>query len=174
MTRYSSRMKTHLRKPVSFSPRATHSASRARTTEAEVEEPHGTTPNSCGTEKILPQWVWHYRTLLHLRDRLLRTHHEHAKEVATPAEMRGVEVVDNAQEQLDRERLWAELATETDQLFEVDCALQRIHDGLYGLCEETGHPIPPERLRAIPWTRYCRTTAEQREEEKDRGESHRD
>jgi RNA polymerase-binding transcription factor DksA len=90
-------------------------------------------------------------------------HTEHAKEAATSTEMLGIDAVDTAQEQSNRDLLWSELAAEDDQLFEVDCALQRIRDGLYGLCEETGHVIPPERLRAVPWTRYCRSAAENRE-----------
>jgi RNA polymerase-binding transcription factor DksA len=129
----------------------------------ETEQPQGTTPNSSGHERIPPQWAWHYRTLLHLRDRLMRAHAEHSTEAVAPADRLGVDVADTAQEQTDRDVLWAELGNEADKLFEIDCALQRIHDGVYGFCEESGHAIPPERLRAIPWTRYCRTTAEQRE-----------
>ena len=51
------------------------------------------------------------------------------------------------------------LAAERDPLFEIDCALQRIHDGTYGFCETTGHPIAPRRLREAPWERYCRTVS---------------
>lgn len=40
-------------------------------------------------------------------------------------------------------------------LAEVDAALKRIDDGTYGICEVCGKPIGEERLRAIPWTRYC-------------------
>ena len=136
------------------------------------EEPQPNTPNSDHPEHIPPQWRWHYRTLLGLRDRLARAHAEHAKEVVTPAEMLGVDVADTAQEQLDRDLLWAELGSEDDRLFEIDCALQRIRDGVYGFCEETGHVIPPERLRAVPWTRYGRVVAEQREKHPRRAHKH--
>jgi RNA polymerase-binding transcription factor DksA len=37
----------------------------------------------------------------------------------------------------------------------IDAALKRIQDGTYGICEVGGEPIPPERLRAIPWARTC-------------------
>ena len=40
-------------------------------------------------------------------------------------------------------------------LHEIDDALQRIEDGLYGICEGTGSPIPKARLEAQPWARYC-------------------
>jgi DnaK suppressor protein len=40
-------------------------------------------------------------------------------------------------------------------LTEIDDALGRIEDGTYGICEGRGEPIPKERLKAIPWARYC-------------------
>ena len=39
-------------------------------------------------------------------------------------------------------------------LIEIEAALQRIHDGRYGICEGTGKPIGKKRLDAIPWARY--------------------
>jgi RNA polymerase-binding protein DksA len=38
---------------------------------------------------------------------------------------------------------------------EIDAALQRIEEGTYGICENCGKPISPERLAAIPWARLC-------------------
>lgn len=49
------------------------------------------------------------------------------------------------------------------QVREMDDALQRIEAGDYGVCEETGEEIEPQRLRAIPWTRLSLEGAEQRE-----------
>jgi DnaK suppressor protein len=40
-------------------------------------------------------------------------------------------------------------------LTEIDDALGRIEDGTYGVCQGRGEPIPKERLKAIPWARYC-------------------
>jgi len=118
------------------------------------------TPNSSGPERIPPQWAWHYRTLLGLRERLLRVHAKHIAQTITPAEMLGSDVTESSQEHEDRDALWTLLGNETDQLFEVDCALQRIRDGTYGLCEKTGHVIPAERLHAVPWTRYSLEAAQ--------------
>ncbi|MCW2965764.1 MAG: transcriptional regulator, TraR/DksA family [Actinomycetia bacterium] len=42
-----------------------------------------------------------------------------------------------------------------ETLVEIDAALQRIEDGVYGICEVCGKPIGAERLSAIPWTRLC-------------------
>ena len=119
------------------------------------DEPHGNTPNSCEPERIPSQWSWHYRTLVHLRERLLRAPAEPSAARVTPDEMCGVEVLDHADQENDRELLWKKLENLDDKLFEVDCALQRIHDGVYGFCEKTGHPIPAERLRETPWARYA-------------------
>ena len=40
-------------------------------------------------------------------------------------------------------------------LVEIEGALSRIEDGTYGICEGCNEPISKERLKAIPWTRYC-------------------
>lgn len=49
------------------------------------------------------------------------------------------------------------------QLVEIEMALSRIENGVYGICEETEEPIEPERLLAIPWTRLSIEGAEIRE-----------
>ena len=36
---------------------------------------------------------------------------------------------------------------------EVDAALRRVEEGTYGIDEETGEPIDPERLAAMPTAR---------------------
>ena len=153
-------MKTHSHQP----PPDTGDVLQTKHPPAAADAP-GSTPNSCRPAQPPPSWAWHFRTLVHLRDRLMQAHAEHATEVAAPVEMSGKDVADTAQEQLDRDVLWAELAAEDDRLFEVDRALQRIRDGAYGFCEETGRPIPAERLRAIPWARYCRAVAAQHEQQ---------
>jgi sigma-B regulation protein RsbU (phosphoserine phosphatase) len=43
----------------------------------------------------------------------------------------------------------------TDLLAEVDAALQRIDEGMYGRCEVCQDPIEPERLIADPLIRFC-------------------
>ena len=53
-------------------------------------------------------------------------------------------------EQADRTRL---LERERELLAEVERVLGRLRAGRYGIDEETGEPIPYERLVAIPWAR---------------------
>jgi DnaK suppressor protein len=47
-------------------------------------------------------------------------------------------------------------------LKEVESALKRVASGTYGLCEGCGEDITPNRLKAIPWARYCLTCEELR------------
>lgn len=43
------------------------------------------------------------------------------------------------------------------ELAEIDAALERLHRSpeRFGICEDTGEPIPFERLDVIPWARTC-------------------
>ncbi|WP_447978274.1 TraR/DksA family transcriptional regulator [Candidatus Nitrospira bockiana] len=38
---------------------------------------------------------------------------------------------------------------------QLDEALRRLDEGTYGICEDCGEPISPERLKAIPFARRC-------------------
>lgn len=42
-------------------------------------------------------------------------------------------------------------------LEQAEEALERIEDGVYGICAECGAAIPVARLEAIPHTKYCVT-----------------
>jgi DnaK suppressor protein len=41
------------------------------------------------------------------------------------------------------------------QLRLVEEALDRVRSGDFGVCLACEHPIPPKRLQALPWARYC-------------------
>jgi DnaK suppressor protein len=45
--------------------------------------------------------------------------------------------------------------SERKLLQEIDDALQRIEEGIYGICQGTGQPISKARLEAQPWARHC-------------------
>lgn len=45
-------------------------------------------------------------------------------------------------------------AQERKLIREIDEAIKRIDEGVFGLCELTGKPIPADRLEELPWTRY--------------------
>ena len=55
-------------------------------------------------------------------------------------------------------------------LVEIEAALARMDDGTYGICEETGDPIPFARLLLEPTTRYTVEALEVIEDERRRGE----
>lgn len=51
-----------------------------------------------------------------------------------------------------------DLGLEADQkrlLKEIDDALQRLDEGIYGWCANCGRAIPKERLEALPYAKYC-------------------
>ena len=47
-------------------------------------------------------------------------------------------------------------------LKEIESALARCAGGTYGVCEACSEEISPNRLKAIPWARYCVTCQELR------------
>ncbi|MEQ9097317.1 MAG: hypothetical protein RIE32_13760 [Phycisphaerales bacterium] len=54
-------------------------------------------------------------------------------------------------------------AAERNLIKEIDAALKRIADGVFGLCVATGKPIRKERLQELPWARYSIDAARQLE-----------
>jgi RNA polymerase-binding transcription factor DksA len=111
---------------------------------------------------IPAKWLWHYNTLRRLRAELAEAHREHRAEASAPLERGGTDCVDTAADLRELDTLRAELAIEGAELAEIDAALERLHRGTYGLCEATGEPIAPLRLRAVPWTRFSAAAAAER------------
>ncbi len=58
---------------------------------------------------------------------------------------------DQAVDFLEIQKEQSLLVNEQALLTEVNRALQRIDEGVYGLCVVCGNPIPEKRLEAIPW-----------------------
>ncbi len=52
---------------------------------------------------------------------------------------------------VERERDLALSAQAQQAVEEIDAALRRLENKVYGICVESGLPIPKERLEAIPW-----------------------
>jgi RNA polymerase-binding transcription factor DksA len=123
----------------------------------EVPKPtHKPTPLSPAAERISPNWPWHHRTLIQLRDRLLTDRANQISEASQPMEPHSSHLADSATDEFDHQLAASELDAEDNQLYEVVDAIKRILDGTYGKCELTGKSIPAARLRAIPWTRYSK------------------
>jgi RNA polymerase-binding protein DksA len=56
---------------------------------------------------------------------------------------------------LDREIDYSLEENSEQVLRAIDGALQRIHEGTFGICETCGKPISEERLEAIPYATQC-------------------
>ena len=60
------------------------------------------------------------------------------------------DITDRASEEIDRSFELRTRDRERKLINKINAALQRIEDGLYGYCEETGEPIGLKRLEARP------------------------
>lgn len=130
-----------------------------------IDESASTPPFAPPEHPAPDPWGWHRRALLVLRSRLSRERDEHRSAACEPIGSERADRVDFASEETELVITRAELDAEETLLGEIEAALQRLRAGTYGVCEETGRPIPAERLRALPWTRFCREAAERREQQ---------
>lgn len=117
------------------------------------------------TPQVPRQWAWHYQKLTHVRDQLHGELSKDLLESAEPIEAHSMDQADSATDEFDHDMTHCILSHEQDALYEIDAAIRRIFEGGYGVCEESGEPIPAARLRAVPWTRYTRNVEERLEQE---------
>ncbi len=73
---------------------------------------------------------------------------------------------DRASAERIRQALLRLSARDAERLREVEAALERMEAGTYGICEDTGEPIPLARLQAIPWARRTAEAEELAEAER--------
>jgi RNA polymerase-binding transcription factor DksA len=64
-----------------------------------------------------------------------------------------IHMADLGTDTFDQDFMLGLAENERRRLREIDEALQRIHNGTYGVCVMTGKPIPKARLDAKPWAR---------------------
>jgi DnaK suppressor protein len=85
---------------------------------------------------------------------------------------KGVVEVGDAQDRASEEEQFETSMRVSDHerthLLEIEAALARMDAGSYGLCEETGDPIPFARLKLEPTTRYTVEALEVLEQERNR------
>ncbi len=65
---------------------------------------------------------------------------------------------------IDRDLLLTFGQADRAMVEEIEEALRRLEQGTYGLCQQDGEPIPLDRLREVPWSRYCAAHQKQLEE----------
>lgn len=83
---------------------------------------------------------------MHSNDTLKRSQKEDAGDISIS--------VDAGTDNFDRDFALSLLSSEQESLKEIEAAIDRIYKGTYGVCEVTGEPIDPERLEAVPFTRF--------------------
>lgn len=98
--------------------------------------------------------------LLKKRNELLATARH--KPEALAISLRTPDEVEFAIKSVEQDLTAATAEIHNRMLREIESALQRVTRGTYGACEACGEPIPPNRLKAIPWARYCLSCQETR------------
>jgi DnaK suppressor protein len=65
------------------------------------------------------------------------------------------DIADKAVSSYTREFLYSLTDGERSTLLQIDDAIGRIDDAIYGLCINCGQPMAEKRLTAVPWAPYC-------------------
>ena len=98
-----------------------------------------------------PVMVEYFRLkLLKWQAELLRESTETLTSLQVDGGMQEPDLADRASAETDRALELRTRDRERKLLSKIDAALQRIEDGSYGYCEETGDPIGIKRLEARP------------------------
>jgi RNA polymerase-binding transcription factor DksA len=127
-------------------------------------------PNAQG--KFLKKDLEYFRkALLDLRDRIVdeisflagENLGSAQREASGDVSRYGIHMADQGTDSFDREFALSLVSNEQEVLYEIDEALHRIDSGAYGICEMTAKPIEVERLKVLPYARYCREAQEQME-----------
>jgi len=95
-----------------------------------------------------------YRTLLlKKREELLDSVRKEPE--ALTASIRTPDVDEFATKTAEQDVTAVTASLRSSMLKEIERALGRVASGKYGECEGCGGVIPSNRLKAIPWARYC-------------------
>jgi DnaK suppressor protein len=75
------------------------------------------------------------------------------------------DILDSVSEERTRELDMILTDREKRKLHQIDDALDRIEDGIYGQCDECGVKIPRARLKVLPFAKFCVECQEKNERE---------
>ena len=102
-----------------------------------------------------------YRTLLlKKRDEILASTRREPE--ALTASVQSPDAVEFAVKTVEQDVTVVTANLRSRMLKEIERALARCAGGTYGVCEACGEEISNNRLKAIPWARYCLTCQELR------------
>ena len=108
------------------------------------------------------------RMLIELRDEILsRIAQEMGTKSAEDPRMSRIsamDIGDLSQQDLDGDIDYSILNMHVERLRNVEHALDRLEEGNYGYCEDCGRTIRLERMRVLPFTKYCIRCQEKREQ----------
>lgn len=116
------------------------------------------------------------KLLLNLRDRIVdeiaflagENLNNSQREASGDLSNYGMHMADQGTDNFEREFALSLVSNEQEVLYEIDDALHRIDNNAYGICELTGRQIETERLKVLPYARYCREAQEQMEKNRKR------
>ena len=97
------------------------------------------------------------------REELLRTIARTQQEGREADEDPTVDLADKAANSYTKEFLFGQTHNERSLLQLVDDALARIKNSSFGECSSCHEELAQKRLEAVPWTRYCITCQEKKE-----------
>ena len=66
-----------------------------------------------------------------------------------------IHMADLGSDNFEQEFTISLMQTEEGTLSAIESALERVEEGIYGLCEDCGVSIPKTRLNAIPYAALC-------------------
>jgi len=110
-------------------------------------------------KKVPKELISYYTDLMDLRVSLKGALGERSSETlgASARESSGelsLNSADAGTETFNRDVALSMVASEQEALEEIEDAIDRIFDGTFGICQETGKPIKKTRLKVVPFTRF--------------------
>ncbi|NUQ46040.1 MAG: TraR/DksA family transcriptional regulator [Phycisphaerae bacterium] len=109
------------------------------------------------------EWVIMMRdSLVRRRNQILAALRSNRDQLAG-AQRNYADIGDRASEGFEDEIAAGLLSIESDQLDEIEGALDRIAAGTFGACIDCGKPIPRKRLEVLPFAKRCLSCEGQKE-----------
>ena len=107
------------------------------------------------TSEFSPSWIESQKgILLKLKSELMNQMKSRGNEDLVLSPDQYAEEGDQAQANQDQSLSFGLRDKDMQRLREIEFALDRIEEGVYGYCEESDEPISKKRLEKIPWARY--------------------
>ena len=103
--------------------------------------------------------------LLKMRDDLVREIARRSRVTTEGTTPEIGDILDSVSEERMRELDMILTDREKKKLHQIDDALDRIEEKTYGLCEECGVKVPKQRLKVMPFAKFCVECQEKMERE---------